>query len=358
MDRPQLGGVVDLFRNRQMQIVDDLEQLAQGTLAKTGLLRLLTAEGEAQQHLFRRARDARAAAGVDAVTLRGVIEISNYCQKSCDYCAMRSPNQELERYRLSAEAILQIAEEINQQNIPIIFFQSGQDPRCDQVLEEVIPELKKRFNLRILLCLGERPRSTYERFAELGADSYILKFETSDASLYGAIARTSLARRLQCIQWLQELGYEVGTGNIVGLPQQSLESLVEDIQLAIKLQPDFISASPFIPNQSTPLESLDPGSLALTLNTLAIYRIALKTPLIPNVSALEKIQSGGQLMGLQAGANVMTVNFTPKNFQEKYNIYSKQRFIVSMNHAIQTIQAAGLERKQKLPSRPVTPVLL
>ncbi len=335
-----------------MSLVDDLQQLAEGTLGRAGLRRLLLAEAADQQLLFERARQARAAAGVAAVTLRGVIEISNHCQKSCDYCAMRGPNGELERYRMDAEAILAIVGSIHAHGVPIAFLQAGQDPRSDAVVEQVIPAIKARFGLQVLLCLGERPRAAYERFATLGADSYILKFETSDPALYEAIARTPLARRLDCIRSLQGLGFAVGTGNIVGLPGQSLETLVDDIQLALALQPDFVSASPFIPNPSTPFEGDPCGSLALTLNTLAIYRIALKTPLIPNVSALEKLQPGGQLLGLQAGANVMTVNFTPRTFQEKFNIYSNERFVVSLQHALDTIEAAGLQRRTVLEPRP------
>lgn len=324
--------------------LNHLDRLSDGQVTRSLLRDLLLAEGEQQDLLFGKARQIRQAAGVDRVTLRGVIEISNHCQKSCDYCAMRSPNQSLERYRLDAATILSIADEIERHRIPILFLQAGQDPRSDAIVEEVIPRIKARTGLRVLLCLGERPRATYERFARLGADSYILKFESSDSDLYRSITRTSLERRLQCVRDLQELGYDVGTGNIVGLPGQTLDQLVEDILLALELQPDFVSASPFIANPSTPFEEQPEGSLSLTLNTLAIYRIALRTPLIPNVSALEKIQIGGQRMGLEAGANVTTVNFTPKSFQEKYNIYSNERFVVSLNHALSTIEAAGLER--------------
>lgn len=319
-------------------------------LTKSELLRWLTAEGDLQQQLFRQAREVRRQSGSDEVTLRGVIEISNYCQKNCDYCAMRASNGKLERYRLSPEEILAIAEEIKRANIPILFLQSGQDTRCDSILEAVIPEIKKKFNLQVLLCLGERPKETYEKFAKLGADSYILKFETSDPDLYRTIAYTPLSRRLQCIYWLQELGFKVGTGNIVGLPKQDLNTLIEDILLTIKIQPDFASSSPFIPNQDTPLEHWSYGNLNLTLNTMAIYRILLKNCLVPTVSALEKIQRGGQLMGLMAGANVLTINFTPLKFREKYAIYSKQRFVVYLEHALNIIQEAGLQTKTSLPS--------
>lgn len=333
-----------------MRVFEREELIDIGQLTKSDLIELLQAEGDLQQQLFRQARDVRRNYGADQVLLRGVIELSNYCQKNCDYCAMRATNKQLERYRLLPEEILSIAAEIKETNIiSTIFFQGGQDIQCDPTLEEVIPEIKKRFNLNVLLCLGERPKEVYCKFAELGADSYILKFETSDPDLYQEIAYTPLARRLQCITWLQEAGFKVGTGNIVGLPKQTLDTIAEDILLAIKIQPDFVSSSPFIPNQNTPLEYLSYGNLNLTLNSMAIYRIALPSSLIPTVSALEKIQKDGQLMGLNAGANVFTINFTPETYRGKYVIYSKQRFVVSLEHAQRAIAQAGL--RIRMPSQ-------
>ncbi len=319
------------------------ERIEIGQLTKTEVMMLLQSTGALQQQLFRQAREVRRQAQGDRMVLRGVIEISNYCQKNCDYCAMRITNRELNRYRLSAEQILAIAAQIKKAQIPIIFLQGGQDPQCEPILAEVIPEIKKQFNLEVLLCLGEKSREVYQKYAQWGADSYILKFETSDTSLYQGIAHTPLQRRVKCLQWLREAGLKIGTGNIVGLPQQTLDTLVEDIFLALQISPDFVSSSPFIPNQDTPFEGLGYGDLNLTLNTLAIYRILMPHCLIPSVSALEKIQKGGQLMGLNAGANIITINFTPPQCREKYAIYSKQRFVVSLDHALKTIEDAGLK---------------
>ena len=328
-----------------MKVIERKKIADVGQLSKRELIELLQAKGSLQQQLFQQAREVRQQAENDAVVIRGVIEISNHCQKNCDYCAMRATNSNLERYRLSSEEILSIAHQIKQAKIPILFLQSGQDPRNDSILEEVIPEIKK-LNLNVLLCLGERPRETYLKFAELGADSYILKFETSSPQLYREIAYTSLAKRVECLYWLKEAGFKIGTGNIVGLPKQTLETLAEDILLAWQIQPDFVSSSPFIANQNTPLEHLTQGDLNLTLNTMAIYRIAFPHALIPSVSALEKIQQGGQLMGLNAGANVLTINFSPHKYHQKYAIYSKKRFIVSREHALQTIEQANLSIRQ------------
>ncbi len=303
---------------------------------------LIDADGELQQELFAQARWVRQQHQMDQVHLRGVIEISNFCQKNCNYCAMRAANHNLERYRLSAAEILDIAAQIHRLGIGTLFLQAGQDPQCDAILQEVIPAAKRQFGLHILLCLGEYPRATYERWRALGADSYILKFETSDPAIYRQIAHTPLTRRLQCLRWLQEIGFQVGTGNIVGLPGQTLATLVRDILLIQEIQPDFASASPFIPNENTPFAGEAAGSVRRTLNIMAIFRILFPQALIPSVSALEKLEPGGQLAGLNAGANVITINFTPPQFRRNYAIYSQERFVVSLAHARTTIQQAGM----------------
>ena len=325
-----------------MQTCPEMGALVSHPASKVEILRLLTCAGEAQQALFRAARAARLAAGADAVKLRGVIEISNYCQKHCDYCALRPQNKEMVRYRMDVDTILAITEGIVAEGITTVFLQSGQDPKSDDIVFEVIPRIRA-LGVNVLLNLGEKSRETYSRYFVAGADSYILKFETSDPDLYQKIVGSPLAKRLECARWIREVGMKLGTGNIIGLPGQTLDTLVEDILLAREMQPDFVSSSPFIPNENTPLESLGMGDLQLTLNSIAICRLLFPNALIPAVSALEKIHQGGQLLGLKAGANVLTINFTPKDFRDKYAIYSKERFVVSLDHARATISGAGLQ---------------
>ncbi len=321
-----------------------IADILSGPITRRKLVRLLKADGVLQQRLFRAARECRRTHGGDRVLLRGVIEISNYCQRSCDYCAMRPDNKVLSRYRLSAETIVETAAKIkNQAEIGTVFLQSGQDPHSDPILELAIPEIKNRTNQSVLLNIGEKPKELYRKLAQLGADSAILKFETSDHTLYESIAHSSLEKRLECLRLIQELGYRVGTGNIVGLPGQTIDTLVDDIFLAREIGPDFVSSSPFIPNQNTPLQDMPHGDLNFTLNTIAILRILLPDALIPSVSALEKIHEGGQVMGLNAGANVLTINFTPEESRKKYAIYSMQRFVVSLDHAMRTVEQTGLQ---------------
>jgi biotin synthase len=279
----------------------------------------------------------------DEIKFRGVIEISNICQKNCDYCAMRRENSYLRRFRLDVETIIAIAKSITETGITTVFLQGGQDPLCDPILDEIIPAIAEDLRAEVLLNVGERSKETYERFARLGAKSFILKYETTDAAEYERIAHGPLHKRIQCMKWIREAGMKIGTGNIIGLPHQSIEGLVSDICLAFEFKPDFVSAAPFIPNQGTPLQDRPCGDLNFTLNTMAILRLGLKDALIPAVSALEYIHANGQLMGLYAGANVMTINFTPQLYRKHYNIYAKDRFIVTLNHAINTAKKAGLK---------------
>ena len=334
-----------IFSNNT-DVFASIERLLKRQVEKADILRLLKVTGEFQQELFRQARAVRAASGADKVHLRGVIEISNYCQKSCDYCAIRAPNKNISHYRMSVDEIMELAYKIKEFGINIIFLQSGQDPKCVDLMEEVIPRIKQELNTTILLCLGEWPKIVYQRFYDLGADSYILKYETSDTELYEKIAHTPLSGRLECARWIKEVGMKLGVGNIVGLPDQPFESLAEDILLGVALQPDFVSVSPFIANQDTPFENVPTGDFNITLNTMAINRILHNASLIPTVSALEKIYPEGQLMGLNAGANVITINFTPPDYQKKYKIYSKDRFVVTHEHALNIIDKSGMQRVQ------------
>ncbi len=324
------------------------QQIFSSYMSYQEILSLLTCTGDVQQKLFQQARTMRHQYLGDDIKLRGVIEISNFCQKNCDYCAMRRSNRSLERFRLDAKTIIAIARSIKETGITTIFLQAGQDPRCDPILEEVILAITNDVEAEVLLNVGERSKETYEQFARLGAKSFILKYETSDTTVYDYIIHEPLHKRIQCMNWIRDAGMKIGTGNIIGLPHQSIESLVSDIRLAFKFKPDFVSAAPFIPNHATPLHDHPSGDINLTLNTMAILRLGLKDPQIPAVSALEYIHTGGQLMGLNAGANVLTINFTPQSYRENYNIYTKDRFIVTLNHAINTATKAGLMVNSKV----------
>jgi len=323
-------------------------------LDRPTVLQWLQARGPKQQELFRQARHVRHVHGGDDVLLRGVIEMSSHCSKLCKYCAMRSPNTGLQRYRMTAEEILEVAGEIKSRGISTAFLQAGQDLACDPILEEVIPEIRHGMQMNVLLCVGERPPHVYRRYAELGAGAYILKFETADPGFYRAIAGVPPHNRLRAMEAIRAAGMKLGTGSIVGLPGQTIESIADDFLFAVAWEPDFVSAAPFIPNGSTPYEDGVEGDVDTTLNLMALWRIALPESLIPSVSALEKLRPDGQLAGLNAGANVITVNFTPGERRARYAIYSEQRFVVGLRHALETIDRAGLRARAETPASPLT----
>ncbi len=256
---------------------------------------------------------------------------------------MRRSNRIPDRFRLSADEVLEAAACAQACGIATILLQGGEDVGSDRLLDEVLPRIKRELKLYVILNVGERTRSRFEQFRRLGADAFIMKFEASNPALYAQATHGSLMDRLENLRRLRDVGFVVGTGNIVGLPGQTLEHLADDLLLACELGPDYLSSSPFIPNEGTPWEREPVGDLDTTLNFLAASRILLERALIPSVSALEKVRPGGQLRGLLAGANVMTVNCTPSRRRDQYRIYSRERFVVTLGHVGRTLEAAGLD---------------
>ena len=196
--------------------------------------------------------------------------------------------------------------------------------------------------MEILLGLGIKSESEYRLLRERGADTYILKHETADADLHHRVRGESLSGRVDAIRTLLRLGYRVGSGCIVGLPGQTPQSLVEDMLLADSLNVHMCSASPFVPTSDTPLERAAPGSISRTLNLIAAMRLLNSHWLIPSVSALEQQAAGAQSAGFRAGANVITVNFTPRSHRQNYLIYGSKRHVVSPEHVFRQLDSAGL----------------
>lgn len=314
-------------------------------LTRSEIREMLLARGAEQEEIFTEARRLRDQHLGAAVVLRGVVEVTNVCRVNCDYCPMRRDNTpDNDRYFMDVDEILERARRIRDAGIDVILLQGGETPRGASIVAQAIPAIRELFGGRVevLLNLGNMTRAQYERLRQAGATSYILKHETSDARLHSRLRHESLDERLRCLRDLLSLGYKVGTGLISGLPGQSLESIVDDIELAGEFGVHMCSVSPFVPAPDTPLHLSPAGSVDLALNTLACLRISYPHLLIPSVSALEKTSSGGQSRGLAAGANVMTVNFTGDAERERYLIYGRERFVVKMGHVRELIQSADM----------------
>ena len=298
------------------------------------------------EDLFAAACVARGDNFKDHVVVRGVIEITNQCRVNCTFCPMRRDNTlENRTYILEEETVLAKSREIRQAGINVVFIQGGEIPQTTPILERVIPRIMNHFDgyVEVLLNLGNKPRTEYERLKKAGAYSYILKHETANAELYRRLKFETIDSRLRCMYDLLDLGYKVGTGSIIGLPGQTHEDVADDILFAKRVGAHMVSASPFVPAPNTPLARYQAGSVLLTLRAIAITRLLMPDALIPSVSALEANQQGGQCAGLQAGANVMTVNFTPAERKADYLIYGKNRYVVELNHVQQLLKMNGLQ---------------
>jgi biotin synthase len=266
----------------------------------------------------------------DGVLLRGIIEFSNFCRNTCAYCGLHRGNTQLRRYRLSSEEILAAAESIHEAGIKTVVLQSGEEDDLDaDWFAGVIETIKVRFGTAVTLSVGERTREEYARWRKAGADRYLLKIETSRPELYHRLhPGMSFANRTRCLQELAELGYQTGSGNLVGLEGQSIERLAEDILFFKKGNFDMLSVSPFIPHAQTPLAQTSTGDLQMTLKMTALTRIVSRNAHIPATTAIGSLNGRDERpRALAVGANVLMPNFTPTPYRRQYEIYPNKRCV-------------------------------
>lgn len=287
--------------------------------------------------LWRRADAARRSHVGDAVHLRGLIEFSNHCDRMCAYCGLRAGNREIRRYRLAAAEILQCAEQAVQLGYGTVVLQSGEDPGVDAGwMAEVIRTIKEQTSLAVTLSLGERSADELRQWRAAGADRYLLRFESSNPVLYRRIHPPRRRRdvgRLALLDELRRLGYEVGSGTMVGLPGQSWEDLTNDLELMRRLELDMIGVGPYLPHPATPLgrdpdrwrlspADQVPADAITTLKTIALARLLCPWANIPATTALATLDPvRGRERGLEAGANVIMPSVTPLNYRVDYEIY-------------------------------------
>lgn len=272
--------------------------------------------------LFKISNEVRKEFVGDEVHLRGLIEFSNICKCSCKYCGLRKDNSNLERYRLTPEQILDFAQKAKNYGYKTIVMQSGEDAFFNkEILTDLIKEIKK-LDVALTLSIGEKTYEEYEAYKNAGADRYLLRIETTDKELYKKMhPNMSFENRVQCLKSLKELGYEVGSGCLVGLPEQTIDSLANDILFFKEIDADMIGIGPFIPHPQTPLKDANQGSFELALKVMALTRILLPTINIPATTAMETLNPNGRIIALQSGANVVMPNVTEGEYRKKYEIY-------------------------------------
>ena len=280
---------------------------------------------ESAEYLLARSRAIRDAHYGRKVFVRGLIEFTNHCKNDCRYCGIRSGNKDARRYRLSAEEILECCENGYSLGLRTFVLQGGEDPFfTDELLAKLVRSIRERFcDCAITLSIGERSRESYRMLREAGADRYLLRHETADAEHYAALhpEKLSLANRQQCLCDLRALGYQVGSGFMVGSPGQMPRHLAHDMAYLHELQPHMVGIGPFIPHRQTVYADHSAGSLELTLFMLGALRLMLPKTLLPSTTALATIHERGREMGLEAGANVLMPNLTPKSHRLDYNLY-------------------------------------
>jgi biotin synthase len=277
--------------------------------------------------LFKRADEIRQQYCGDEVHLRGIIEISNYCDQNCFYCGLRDENFAITRYRMTPEEIIETARLITNFGINTIVLQSGEDHVLDtDLIAYIIYSIKQKTNAAITLSLGERGFDEYRTWKIAGADRYLLKHETANPKLYAAYhQKQKLSDRIAHLKFLKILGYQIGSGNMIGLPMQTIEDIADDILLCKELDLDMAAIGPFIPSPHTPYRLKRPADVELTLKTMAIARIVLKNVHIPATTALATLDEEGRIKGLNVGANVVMPDFTPSPYREQYQIYPDKK---------------------------------
>ncbi len=285
-------------------------------------LTALIADADAEEDLAAAADRVRHAFVGDEVHLRGLIEFSNYCRQNCLYCGLRRDNEKAQRYRLAPAEIVALAEKAKAAGYPTVVMQSGEDAWFTAERLAAIVRAVKKLGLTVTLSVGERTREEYRVLKEAGADRFLLRIETTDRALYEKLdPGMSFENRVRCLADLKALGYEVGTGCLVGLPGQRVEAIAEDILFFKRIDADMVGIGPLVPNGDTPLGSEPPGDMRLVRRVVAAIRLLLPEANIPATTAMETLKPNAREWILRSGANVVMPNVTEGEARQKYALY-------------------------------------
>ena len=300
-----------------------------GDLTREEIIALLSLEGADVQRLFSAADQIRKQYCGEGVHLRGLIEFSNTCSRDCNYCGLRRGNRRIRRYRMTPQEIIDVSVDVAGKGLQTIVLQSGEDPwYAAERMVEIIRGIKSQADCAVTLCIGERSCADYLAMKEAGADRYLLRHETSNPELYHRLhPDMRLEDRVRCLRDLKDIGFQVGAGNMVGLPGQTIEDLANDALFIRDLEADMVGIGPFIPHPNTPLSDKPGGTLEMTLKMVAVVRIVTRNAHVPATTAVGSIDPFGRKKALMAGANVVMPNFTPLEYRVNYEIYPNKRCI-------------------------------
>ena len=297
--------------------------------------------------LWNQADKARIANVGEQVHLRGLIEISNICIRRCGYCGISADNHHIERYRMSEEEIMDCVHRAVDFGYGTVVMQSGEDYGITQQwMADIIRRIKAETQLAVTLSLGESPDEDLITWREAGANRYFIRFETSNPNLYDQIhppLGDKSSDRFAILENLKKMGYEVGSGIMIGIPGQTYKDLARDILTFRKLDLDMIGVGPFIPHPETPLgqtlsrESADeqvPNTEKMTYKVIALTRLVCPEANIPSTTALASLnKADGRELGLMRGANIVMPNLTPPEYRVMYEIYPNKACINETSEA-------------------------
>ena len=305
-----------------------IEKLSAERNLSDGELKELLDSKESDQSLFAAADRKRREIYGDEVYLRGLIEFTNHCRNNCYYCGIRCGNKSAERYRLGKEDILACCDEGYRLGFRTFVLQGGEDPFfTDDKICDIVYAIRSRFpDCAITLSVGEKSKESYKSFFDAGANRYLLRHETASEEHYRRLhpENMSLANRKRCLFDLKEIGYQVGSGFMVGSPYQTTDNLIEDLRFLQSLKPDMIGIGPYITHEQTPFSSFTNGGVELTLRLISVLRLMFPFALIPSTTALGTLHPQGRELGLKAGANVVMPNLSPVEVRKLYSLYENK----------------------------------
>lgn len=312
-----------------MKTIEIIHKLYETTTATASELKqLLSCTPAEQEELRCLAEKVRQTYYGKDVYTRGLIEFTNYCKNNCYYCGIRCGNQNAARYRLKKEEIAACCKEGYALGFRTFVLQGGEDAYYTrEYIAEIVEEIKTAHpDCAVTLSIGEHSYEDYKCWREAGADRYLLRHETADDTHYRQLhpESMSLTNRKQCLFWLKELGYQVGSGFMVGSPGQTSDCLVADLQFLNELEPHMIGIGPFISHKDTPFKEETSGTLEQTLLLISILRLMFPYALIPATTALGTIAPDGRERGILAGANVVMPNLSPVSVRKQYMLYDNK----------------------------------
>jgi len=288
----------------------------------------------------------------DEVYLRGLVELSNHCVRLCAYCGLRAPNRNIARYRMTAAEVLDCARQAVAFGYGTLVLQAGEDLGITRAgMADLIRKIKEETPLAVTLSLGERTEDELQAWREAGADRYLLRFETSNRTLYDRLhppRPDTPSDRLALLRQIRQLGYEVGSGMMIGLPGQTFDDVAGDIEAFRELELDMIGVGPFLAHPDTPLgDPAHPSSLPadeqvpptelMTYKVIALTRLACPRANIPSTTALATLnRHQGRELGLKRGANIVMPNLTPARYRVHYEIYPNKACIQETADACST----------------------